>query len=49
MTLHYSILSAFMGEMDAARLAGMMAAKKEQMARAAAATPSANGSHEVTP
>ncbi len=28
----YSILNAFMGEMDAARLAGIMAAKKAQMA-----------------
>jgi len=46
---HYSILSAFIGEMEAARFAGMMAAKKEQMASAPAATLSANGSHEETP
>jgi hypothetical protein len=45
----YSILSAFMGEMDAARFAGMMAAMKEQIANAPAATVSASGSHEVTP
>ena len=38
-----------MGEMEAARFAGMMAAKKEQIASAPAATPSAKGSHEETP
>ena len=42
----YSILRAFIGEMEAARLAGMMAAKKEQIASAPAATLSAKGSHE---
>ncbi len=47
--LGYSILSARMGEMEAARLAGIMAAKKEQTARAAAATDRASGSQEETP
>jgi hypothetical protein len=45
----YSILRASMGEMEAARFAGMMAAKNEQIARAPAATPRASGSHEETP
>jgi hypothetical protein len=45
----YSILSAFMGEMEAARLAGMMAAKKEQIASDIVATLSAGGSQEETP
>jgi len=45
----YSILRAFMGEMEAARLAGMAAAKKEQMPSALAATVRAKGSHEETP
>jgi hypothetical protein len=47
--LRYSILNAFIGEMDAARFAGMMAAKKEQIASATPATVSASGSHEETP
>src|ERR1700674_2098502 len=47
--LRYSILSAFLGEIDAARFAGMMAAKKEQIASAPAATVSASGSQEETP
>jgi len=47
--LRYSILSAFMGEIDAARFAGIMAAKNEQIASAPAATVSAGGSHEDTP
>jgi hypothetical protein len=47
--LRYSILSAFIGEIDAARFAGIMAAKNEQVASAAAATVSASGSHEETP
>jgi len=34
----YSVLSAFMGEIEAARVAGMMAARKAQMASAHAAT-----------
>ncbi len=38
-----------MGEMEAARFAGMMAAKNEQIASAPAATLSAKGSHEETP
>ena len=45
----YSALSAFMGEIDAARLAGMMAAKNAQMASALAATVSAKGSQLETP
>ena len=49
MTRGYSILSAFIGEMDAARFAGMMAAKKEQIANAPAATVRASGSQEETP
>ena len=47
--LRYSILSAFMGDIDAARVAGMIAAKNEQIASAPAATASASGSHEETP
>ena len=47
--LRYSILSAFMGEIDAARFAGMMAAKNEQIASAPTATVSASGSHQATP
>ncbi len=46
---HYSILNAFMGEMDAARLAGIMAAKKAQMANPPAATIRAKGSQLETP
>jgi len=45
----HSMRRAFMGEMEAARLAGMMAAKKEQMPSAPAATVRAKGSHEETP
>jgi hypothetical protein len=45
----YSIRSACMGDIEAARLAGMMAAKNEQTASAPAATDSANGSQEETP
>jgi hypothetical protein len=45
----YSILSALMGEMEAARFAGIMAAKKEQTASAAAAMVNASGSQEETP
>ena len=47
--LRYSIRSASMGEIDAARFAGMMAAKNEQIASAPAATVSASGSQEETP
>lgn len=47
--LRYSVLSAFMGEIDAARLAGIMAAKNAQMASALAATPSASGSQLEMP
>jgi len=42
--LHYSILSAVTGEIDAARVAGIMAAKNAQMASALAAPVSASGS-----
>src|SRR5205809_669283 len=45
----YSVRSAFMGEIEAARLAGMMAAKKAQTASAPAATPRASGSQLETP
>ena len=45
----YSMRRAFMGSMPAARLAGMSAAKKEQMARATAAMVRAVGSQEETP
>src|SRR5689334_8851015 len=45
----YSMRRACIGEMEAARLAGMMAAKKEQMARATAAALRASGSQEETP
>ncbi len=47
--LPHSILSASTGEIEAARLAGMMAAKKAQIASATAATPSAIGSQLTTP
>jgi len=47
--LRYSVLRAFMGEIDAARLAGIMAAKNVQMASALAATASASGSQMETP
>ena len=45
----YSMRRAFMGWMLAARLAGMMAAKNEQIASATAAIVSAAGSHDDTP
>jgi len=45
----YPIRSAFSGEMDAARIAGITAASKEQMASALAATVNAGGSQEDTP
>ena len=45
----YSVLSAVTGEIDAAREAGIMAAKKAQRARALAATVSASGSQLETP
>jgi hypothetical protein len=45
----YSILRAVMGEMEAARFAGIMAAKKEQTASAPAAMVNASGSQEETP
>src|SRR6267143_6620903 len=38
-----------MGEIEAARFAGIMAAKNEQIASAPADTVSASGSHEETP
>ena len=45
----YSTRNASMGEMEAARLAGMMAAKKAQRESALAARMSANGSQLETP
>jgi len=45
----HSTLRAFMGWMLAARLAGIMAAKKEQTASAPAEMPRAAGSQEETP
>jgi hypothetical protein len=47
--VRYSMRRACMGEMEAARLAGMMAAKNEQTASAPAATVNASGSEEETP
>ncbi len=45
----YSVLSALIGEMLAARLAGMIAAKKAEIASATAATLNASGSQKETP
>jgi hypothetical protein len=45
----YSVRRAFMGWMEAARFAGMMAATKEQMASATAAIVRASGSQDGTP
>jgi len=45
----YSILRASVGEMDAARKAGIMVAKKAERASALAARVSANGSQLRTP
>ena len=45
----HSIRSASTGEIDAARPAGIIAAKNEQIASATAATLNASGSHEETP
>ncbi len=45
----YGVLSAFMGEIGAARSAGVTAAKKPQMASAPAARLTANGSQLETP
>jgi hypothetical protein len=45
----YSMRRAFMGEMEAARLAGIMAARNEHMVRAQVATVSAGGSHQERP
>src|SRR5690348_13329722 len=45
----YSMRSAFIGEIEAARLAGIMAAMKAQTAKAPAAVLSANGSQLETP
>jgi hypothetical protein len=47
--LRYSALRAVTGEIDAARVAGMMAAKNALMASAFAATVSASGSQMETP
>jgi len=45
----YSLRSAVIGEMDAARLAGIIAAKNAAKANAPEATMRANGSQLVTP
>jgi hypothetical protein len=45
----YSILNAFIGEMDAARRAGITAAKNAEIASAVAAMPRARGSQLETP
>src|SRR6266446_9389913 len=45
----YSRRRAFIGEIEAARFAGIMAAKNEQMASAPPATVRASGSHDETP
>ena len=47
--VNYSALRAVTGEMDAARVAGMMAAKNAEMASALAARANANGSQMETP
>lgn len=46
---HHSIRRAVMGEMEAARVAGITAAMNEHSASAPAANVSASGSHEETP
>ena len=45
---HYSVLSAFMGEMDAAVAAGIIAAAPAQSASAPDATARASGSQKET-
>ena len=45
----YSTLSAFIGEIDAARFAGITAATNEHKVSAPVATVSAGGSHQETP
>ena len=45
----HSFRSALIGEMAAARLAGMIAAKKEQIVKAPTATVNAGQSHQETP
>src|SRR5215469_12345131 len=45
----YSVLSASIGEIDAARFAGIRAATNEQRVSAPVATVSAGGSHQETP
>jgi hypothetical protein len=45
----YSFLSASIGEIDAARRAGMTAAKNADIASVAVATANANGSQLETP
>jgi hypothetical protein len=47
--LRYSVRSACIGEIEAARFAGITAATKEQATRAAPAAASAMGSHDETP
>jgi len=47
--IHHSVLSAFIGEMDAARRAGITAAKNAEIASANAAMPRAMGSQLETP
>src|SRR4051794_30203515 len=46
--LRYSVLSAVMGEIDAAKVAGIMAAINAQIPSAPAATASASGSQKET-
>ena len=48
-THRYSMRSAFIGAMLAARFAGITAAKNEQTANEPAATTNASGSHHFTP
>jgi hypothetical protein len=45
----YSVLSAFIGEVDAARRAGITPAKNAEIAKAMAAMPRAMGSQLETP
>jgi hypothetical protein len=47
--LCYSVLNAFIGEIDAARRAGIMAAKNAEIASEPAATPRAIGSQMEMP
>ena len=49
LAVRYSVLSAITGEIEAAREAGIMAAKNAQTARALDAKVRASGSHFETP